>query len=67
MKLSMYNGNDGEGSLLAAPYTIIIGILRGRFWGGDTSVPIFEIGTPDTDNSRNAGGILGIKNPPSIH
>lgn len=42
MKLSMYNGNDGEGSFSAAPYTTIIGILRGRFLSGDTSVPIFE-------------------------
>ena len=63
MKLSMYNGNDGEGSFIAAPYTTIIWILDGRFLSDDTGVPIFEIGTPGTDKRGNTERILGIKNP----
>ena len=44
MKLSMYNGNDGEGSILAAPYDTIVQKIGGCIWSHDTSVPIFDLG-----------------------
>ena len=66
MKLPMFNGNEEEVSFFAAPYTTIIQKIGRCILSGDTSVPIFEIGTPGTDKKKNSGMIFGIKNPPSF-